>query len=85
MLPGVSVAGETIVREVTNKMPVGLQLFKNLRSNYHVTIFHTSKHHDPRPDAISPSGGVEEGTNPSERPAPTQVRHPQQEYCLWFV
>ena len=55
-------------------MPVGLQVFKNQRANYHVTLFHTSKIHDPRPDATVRSGGVQAGAKPSERPSPTQVR-----------
>lgn len=66
-------AGESIVREVANQMPVGLQVFKNQRANYHVTLFHTSKIHDPRPDATTRSGGVRAGAKPSERPSPTQV------------
>lgn len=67
-------AGESIAREVANKMPVGLQVFKNKRSNYHVTLFHTSKIFNPRPDAIHPSGGVVPGSTPASRPPPTQVR-----------
>lgn len=55
-------------------MPVGLQVFKNTRENYHITLFHTSKIFDPRPDATSPSGGVDSDLAPSERPSPTEVR-----------
>jgi hypothetical protein len=67
-------AGESIVQEVSQKMPVGLQIYKNQRSNYHITLFHTSKIHDPRPDAIDKSGGVPRSAKPCERPAPTPVR-----------
>ena len=56
-------------------MPVGLQVFKNTRENYHITLFHTSKIWDPRPDATSPSGGVDSDTPPGERPPPTEVRN----------
>ena len=67
-------AGESIVREVANQMPVGLQIFKNQRANYHVTLFHTSKIHDPRPDATVRSGGVQGSAKPCDRPSPSQVR-----------
>jgi hypothetical protein len=67
------VPGESIVREVCNKMPVGLQVFKNQRTNYHVTLFHTSKIHDPRPDPTLTSGGVKTDSKPAERPSPTPV------------
>ena len=65
--------GESIVREVTSQLPVGIQLFKNQREHYHITLFHTSKCFDPKPDATDDCGGASSSTPPADRPGPTEV------------
>lgn len=59
-----------------------MEAFSNRRSNYHVTLFHTSHPSDPRPDAMAASGGVDLATAASKRPGPSQVLCRQLLWCL---
>eukprot|EP01025_Chloroclados_australasicus_P000247 TRINITY_DN10118_c0_g1_i1.p1 TRINITY_DN10118_c0_g1~~TRINITY_DN10118_c0_g1_i1.p1 ORF type:complete len:202 (+),score=22.71 TRINITY_DN10118_c0_g1_i1:25-606(+) len=61
-----------MTREVMGALPMGTDAFSNRRTNYHITLFHTSRPDDPRPDALQPSGGVERSVPGPERPAPTE-------------
>ena len=73
----ISSSGESVTRDVLKQLSFVKDVFRNIRSDYHVTIYHTSKMMYPCPDATHPMGGVTESTPPSERPGPTQARLPR--------
>eukprot|EP00955_Chlamydomonas_euryale_P066692 359619-Chlamydomonas_euryale.AAC.8 len=50
-----------------------LQVFCNARSNYHVTVFHTSHPTDQRPSPRAPGGGVAAGGAPSRAPTAAEL------------
>lgn len=68
----VSSAAESVTRDVLKQLSFIKDVFRNVRSGYHVTLYHTSKMMYPCPDATHPTGGVDSSTPPHERPGPTK-------------
>lgn len=77
----VSSAGESVTRDVLKQLSFVKDVFRNVRSGYHVTVYHTSKMMYPCPDATHTTGGVHSSAPPHERPGPTQARF-QIQYAL---
>lgn len=69
----VSSAAESVTRDVLKQLSFIKDVFRNVRSGYHVTLYHTSKMMYPCPDATHPTGGVDSSTPPHERPGPTKA------------
>uniref|UniRef100_A0A7R9VQP7 Uncharacterized protein n=1 Tax=Chlamydomonas euryale TaxID=1486919 RepID=A0A7R9VQP7_9CHLO len=71
--PSLTAVASVVTRDVRAALPPEASVFCNARSNYHVTVFHTSHPTDQRPSPRAPGGGVAAGGAPSRAPTAAEL------------